>query len=113
MNAEDFLRISLDTACDSVQLLVEAVSEDMAVKGEIFRRADELCPKGAVLASNTSGLSIPGATAGVIAGQYAASCGKGLDNHVRIAFVTCRVHEDIGVGQNFRNSLGAAGEMHF
>lgn len=48
----------LETACDGVQLLIEAVSEDMAVKQEMFRRFDELCPERAVLASNTSGLSI-------------------------------------------------------
>ena len=48
----------LDEACDGVQLLVEAVSEDLAVKQEMFGRFDRLCPKRAVLASNTSGLSI-------------------------------------------------------
>ena len=48
----------LETACDGVELLVEAVSEDMALKQELFRRFDELCPRHAVLASNTSGLSI-------------------------------------------------------
>ncbi|MEW6358027.1 MAG: 3-hydroxyacyl-CoA dehydrogenase family protein [Planctomycetota bacterium] len=49
---------SLDAACDGVQLLVEAVSEDLAVKKKMFRQFDVLCPRGAVLASNTSGLSI-------------------------------------------------------
>ncbi len=48
----------LQSACDGVQLLVEAVSEDMAVKREVFRRFNDLCPKRAVLTSNTSGLSI-------------------------------------------------------
>jgi 3-hydroxybutyryl-CoA dehydrogenase len=48
----------LETACDGVQLLIEAVSEDMAVKQRMFRRFDTLCPEHAVLASNTSGLSI-------------------------------------------------------
>ena len=48
----------LETACDGVQLLIEAAPEDMAVKQELFRRFDGLCPKGTVLASNTSGLSI-------------------------------------------------------
>jgi 3-hydroxybutyryl-CoA dehydrogenase len=41
-------------------LMVEAVVEDAAVKGEIFRRADAVLPREAVLASNTS--SIPIAT---------------------------------------------------
>ena len=48
----------LETACDGVQLLIEAVSEDMAMKQKMFRRFDDLCPEHAVLASNTSGLSI-------------------------------------------------------
>jgi 3-hydroxybutyryl-CoA dehydrogenase len=39
-------------------LLVEAAIEDAAVKEEIFRRADELFPPEAVLASNTSSISI-------------------------------------------------------
>jgi 3-hydroxybutyryl-CoA dehydrogenase len=39
-------------------LLVEAVVEDAAVKQEIFRRADEALPAGAVLASNTSSIPI-------------------------------------------------------
>lgn len=46
------------SACDGVQLVIEAVSENISVKREIFRRFDDLCPKRAVLASNTSGLSI-------------------------------------------------------
>ena len=41
-------------------LMVEAVVEDVAVKKEVFRRADELLPPAAILASNTS--SIPIAT---------------------------------------------------
>jgi len=49
---------SLGAACDGVQLLVEAVSEDLAVKKKMFRQFDALCPGRAVLASNTSGLSI-------------------------------------------------------
>jgi 3-hydroxybutyryl-CoA dehydrogenase len=39
-------------------LMVEAVVEDVAVKTEIFRRADEVLPEGAVLASNTSSIPI-------------------------------------------------------
>ncbi|MGH3117546.1 MAG: 3-hydroxyacyl-CoA dehydrogenase family protein [Gaiellales bacterium] len=41
-------------------LMVEAVVEDASVKEDVFRRADELLPPGAILASNTS--SIPIAT---------------------------------------------------
>jgi 3-hydroxybutyryl-CoA dehydrogenase len=39
-------------------LLIEAAIEDLAVKEEIFRRADEVFEPGAVLASNTSSISI-------------------------------------------------------
>ena len=42
----------------AAELLVEAAVEDPAVKEEIFRRADELFPAGAVLATNTSSISI-------------------------------------------------------
>jgi 3-hydroxybutyryl-CoA dehydrogenase len=41
-------------------LMVEAVVEDAAVKEDVFRRADDLLPSQAILASNTS--SIPIAT---------------------------------------------------
>ena len=44
----------------AADLMIEAVVEDTAVKTEIFRRADETLPDGAILASNTS--SIPIAT---------------------------------------------------
>ena len=40
------------------ELLVEAVIEDAAVKQDVFRRADELLPEGAILASNTSSIPI-------------------------------------------------------
>ena len=39
-------------------LLIEAVIEDAAVKEEIFRRADEVLPEPAILASNTSSIPI-------------------------------------------------------
>jgi 3-hydroxybutyryl-CoA dehydrogenase len=39
-------------------LLIEAAIEDPDVKEDIFRRADEVFPPGAVLASNTSSISI-------------------------------------------------------
>ncbi|MFA6110634.1 MAG: 3-hydroxyacyl-CoA dehydrogenase family protein [Candidatus Latescibacterota bacterium] len=50
--------IDLARACDGVQLLVEAVREDLAIKEEIFAEFDRLCPADAILTSNTSGLSI-------------------------------------------------------
>ena len=39
-------------------LLIEAITEDAAAKEEIFRRADEVLPAGAILASNTSSIPI-------------------------------------------------------
>jgi len=39
-------------------LLIEAVIEDVGVKEEIFRRADEVLPEAAILASNTSSIPI-------------------------------------------------------
>jgi len=40
------------------ELMIEAVVEDPAVKEDVFRRADELFPADAVLASNTSSIPI-------------------------------------------------------
>ena len=42
----------------SADLMIEAVVEDSAVKEEIFRRADEVLPAHAILASNTSSIPI-------------------------------------------------------
>jgi 3-hydroxybutyryl-CoA dehydrogenase len=39
-------------------LMIEAVVEDLAAKADVFRRADELFPEEAVLASNTSSIPI-------------------------------------------------------
>jgi 3-hydroxybutyryl-CoA dehydrogenase len=49
------------TAVDDLvgaDLLIEAVVEDTAVKEALFRRADELLPDAAILASNTSSIPI-------------------------------------------------------
>jgi 3-hydroxybutyryl-CoA dehydrogenase len=42
----------------SADLLIEAVVEDAAVKEAIFRRADDVLPAHAILASNTSSIPI-------------------------------------------------------
>ena len=47
-----------DGALSKADLVIEAVYEDIEVKREIFKQADSICPKEAVLASNTSTLSI-------------------------------------------------------
>jgi 3-hydroxybutyryl-CoA dehydrogenase len=49
------------TAVDDLvpaDLLIEAVIEDADVKQDVFRRADEILPEGAILASNTSSIPI-------------------------------------------------------
>jgi 3-hydroxybutyryl-CoA dehydrogenase len=50
------------------ELMIEAVVEDLAVKEDVFRRADEILPADAVLASNTSSIPI---------GTLAAATGRG------------------------------------
>ncbi len=40
------------------ELMIEAVVEELAVKEDIFRRADDALPAAAVLASNTSSIPI-------------------------------------------------------
>lgn len=54
------LRLTTDLAeaCADVDVLVEAVPENMAIKKEMFERFDQLCLAKTILASNTSGLSI-------------------------------------------------------
>jgi 3-hydroxybutyryl-CoA dehydrogenase len=42
----------------AADLMIEAVVEDLAVKEQIFRRADEVLPPEAILASNTSSIPI-------------------------------------------------------
>jgi 3-hydroxybutyryl-CoA dehydrogenase len=42
----------------AADLMIEAVVEDAGVKEDVFRRADVVLPRGAVLASNTSSISI-------------------------------------------------------
>jgi len=39
-------------------IAIEAASEDFHIKSAIFKKLDELCPEGAILASNTSSISI-------------------------------------------------------
>jgi 3-hydroxyacyl-CoA dehydrogenase len=46
------------TTLDDVDLVIEAVFEDMSVKREVFKKIDEYARQGAVLATNTSYLDI-------------------------------------------------------
>lgn len=53
------IRLSTDLANGKeADIVVEAVTENMAVKTEIFKKLDEVCPAHVVLASNTSSLPI-------------------------------------------------------
>jgi 3-hydroxybutyryl-CoA dehydrogenase len=45
-------------ACATAQFLVEAASEQEAIKSELFRNLDAICPSAVILASNTSSISI-------------------------------------------------------
>jgi 3-hydroxybutyryl-CoA dehydrogenase len=48
----------LGAAAGTADLVVEAAVEDPSVKKEIFRSLDTVAPRGAILASNTSSISI-------------------------------------------------------
>ena len=48
----------LDWAPVEVDVAIEAASENAEIKFDIFRRLDEVTPAGAILASNTSSISI-------------------------------------------------------
>ena len=49
---------TLDEAVTQADLVIEAVPEDMRLKLELFGKLDRLTPAGALLASNTSSLSV-------------------------------------------------------
>ena len=56
--AEVIGRVSPADDLVAADLLIEAVVEDAGVKEELFRRADEVLPPEAILASNTSSIPI-------------------------------------------------------
>lgn len=54
-------RLQLGRALEDLadaEVIIEAAPEDLALKQEIFRQLDALCPPSTILASNTSSLSI-------------------------------------------------------
>jgi len=54
-------RIHTTTELDALSdadIVIEAVTEDLAIKNELFRALDELCPPETIFASNTSSLTI-------------------------------------------------------
>lgn len=48
----------LEEAAAGAGYVLEAVAEDLEIKKEVFRRLDAVCPPPAILATDTSGLSI-------------------------------------------------------
>src|ERR687888_707422 len=66
----------------AADLMIEAVVEDAAVKEDVFRRADELFPPEAVLASNTS--SIPITSLGAVTGRPERVIGMHFFNPVPV-----------------------------
>jgi 3-hydroxybutyryl-CoA dehydrogenase len=50
--------LSLQEACKDVMLVIEAVPENLQLKKEIFSKLDEYAPPHAILATNTSELSV-------------------------------------------------------
>jgi 3-hydroxybutyryl-CoA dehydrogenase len=63
-------------------LMIEAVVEDLAVKEDVFRRADAALPEHAVLASNTS--SLPIGTLAAVTGRPAQVIGMHFFNPVPV-----------------------------
>ena len=49
---------SLEGVAENADLIIEATTEDAAIKKALFRRLDELIGESTILASNTAGLSI-------------------------------------------------------
>lgn len=56
---EEALTLAIDyAALSDVDLVIEAVFEEMSVKKDVFGKLDAVCKKGAILASNTSYLDV-------------------------------------------------------
>lgn len=50
--------LNLEEACQSADIVIEAATEDQAIKKDLFRRFDTSTQPSAILASNTSSISI-------------------------------------------------------
>jgi 3-hydroxybutyryl-CoA dehydrogenase len=50
--------LDLQQATSEADLVIEAIPEDLQLKKKMFARLDKICPKEAILSSNTSSLSI-------------------------------------------------------
>ena len=49
---------ALPEAVTDVDLVIEAISEDVSVKREVFRQLDEICPHDVIFATNSSSIRI-------------------------------------------------------
>lgn len=57
--ALSLLKTTKDYAdCKDADLIIEAIAEDMEIKKEVLKELDGICKDGAILATNTSSLSI-------------------------------------------------------
>ena len=57
--ALSLLKTTKDYAdCKDADLIIEAIAEDMEIKKEVLKELDGICKAGAILATNTSSLSI-------------------------------------------------------
>lgn len=58
-------KTSIEEATENVDMVIEAVFENLSLKRKVFEQLDRLCPEQAILASNTSTLSISKIAAGL------------------------------------------------
>jgi len=56
---------NLEEAVKEADFIQETVKEDLKVKQEVFRRVEAACPRGAIIATNTSGLRLTDINQGV------------------------------------------------
>jgi 3-hydroxybutyryl-CoA dehydrogenase len=49
---------NMDEAVAKAPIIIESVAEDLKVKQDLFEELDQMCPKGVILATNTSVISI-------------------------------------------------------
>ncbi len=79
---ETLARVEVVEGFVPADLMIEAVVEDAALKEDVFRRADELLPAHAILASNTS--SIPIGSLAAASGRPAQVIGMHFFNPVPV-----------------------------
>ena len=112
--AEALARVSwtsdFKAAAEPAEFVIEAVPEEEALKSDIFRQLDEMCPAGVVLASNTSSVSITRLAAVTsrpecVVGMHffnpvpimpPVEVVKGLKTSEKTLQATCRLAEQLG-----------------